>query len=248
MKNSESLSWDSAELKTLLECEAQRLVGVGLSSVQIDNFMVYGRLLAAGNKRLNLSAITEPKEVIRKHFVDSLAALPYLPKKLPSLADVGSGAGLPGLALKIARPQIKLTLIESINKKAAFLKETVDRLALSEVVVCSRRAEEVGQDKLFREQFLVVTARAVAALPVLLELCLPLVVVGGRFVAYKGPGVTDELGAARQALDKLGGEVTEVKEFSLPGGEQRSLVVVTKVSPTPAKYPRPPGRPAKRPL
>jgi 16S rRNA (guanine527-N7)-methyltransferase len=180
--------------------------------------------------------------------VDSLAALPYLPLETEKLVDIGSGAGLPGLALKIVRPRIKVTLIESINKKATFLSQTATRLALTDVTVCPRRAEEVGQDPLFREQFPVATARAVASLAVLLELALPLITVGGRLLAYKGPGLADELAAAQRALAELGGEVAEIQEFSLAGGERRSLAVVAKVAPTPAKYPRPPGRPAKRPL
>ncbi|NLG87106.1 MAG: 16S rRNA (guanine(527)-N(7))-methyltransferase RsmG [Firmicutes bacterium] len=247
VNNKDDLSWAHPKLKAMLVKECQAM-GIELSLEQVNCFLDYGRVLSAENERFNLSAITNPEEIIRKHFVDSLAALPYLPRETTGLADVGSGAGLPGLALKIMRPKMKLTLIESVNKKATFLKQTVAKLALSDVIICPRRAEEVGQDPLFREQFPVATARAVAALAVLLELVLPLVAVGGQFFAYKGPGVAAELAAAQRALKELGGEVTDVKEFSLAGKEQRTLVVVTKVAPTPAKYPRSPGRPAKRPL
>ena len=247
MNNNGDFDWADPGLESLLVKEGQA-VGIELSPQQVELFLTYGRLLTEGNQRFNLSAITNPEEVIRKHFIDSLVALPYLLTETTALADVGSGAGLPGLALKIMRPQMKLTLIESVKKKATFLQKTAEKLALLDVTVCSRRAEEMGQDPLFREQFPVATARAVAALAVLLELALPLVTVGGQFLAYKGPGVADELTAAQRALRELGGEVADVKEFSLAGGERRSLVVVTKVAPTPAKFPRPPGRPAKRPL
>lgn len=240
-------NWFDRELVDLLVGQAAA-VGVNLSVAQTNSLLAYGQEVERENRHFNLSAIVDPQEVIRKHFVDSLAALPYLPPNAKNLADVGSGAGFPGLALKIVRPEIEVTLVESIKKKGNFLRQTAAALGLTGVNVCQRRAEELGQDPDFREKFSLATARAVAGLPVLLEYSLPLVAVGGCFIAYKGPGVSEEMEVAKKALSILGGEVAEVKEFSLAGGEQRSLVLVHKVAPTPGEYPRGPGRPAKRPL
>lgn len=241
------MDWTDPRLGDLLVHEGQA-VGIQLAPSQIEALIAFGEELERQNRRFNLSAIVDPKEVIRKHFVDSLALLPHLPSQAANLVDVGSGAGLPGLALKIARPELEVTLVESVKKKAAFLQETVARLELTGVNVIDRRAEELGQEAQFREQFALATARAVASLPVLLELSLPLLSVGGCFVAYKGPQVAEEIKAGQRALTVLGGELREVKEFALLGGERRTLVLVDKIAPTPAKYPRSPGRPGKRPL
>ncbi|HHV07853.1 MAG TPA: 16S rRNA (guanine(527)-N(7))-methyltransferase RsmG [Firmicutes bacterium] len=247
MSNETMTNWSDPKLAELLADQAED-IGVRLSTNQIKTLLFYGQEFEQANQYMNLSTIVHPEEVIRKHFVDSLTALPYLPAETDKLIDIGSGAGFPGLALKIVCPETEVTLIESIKKKANFLRQTAAALGLTDINVCWRRAEEAGQDQQFREKFSVATARAVAALPVLLELALPLVAVGGWFIAYKGPNVAEEIQVAETALAILGGELAEVKEFSLAGGEQRSLVLVRKAAPTPAKYPRGPGRPAKRPL
>ena len=247
MKNNSDSPWNNPQLAELLVEEGQGL-GLDLKPGQIQQLLLFGRELEKNNRRLNLTAIVEVEEVIRKHIIDSLAALPFLPFKEGKLVDIGSGAGFPGLALKIACPELQVTLVESIKKKAAFLSQTVAKLGLVGIKVSDRRAEELGQDGAFREYFRLATARAVASLPVLLELALPLLEVGGYFIAYKGPEPEEEIDQSQRALILLGGKIKKVKKITLRGGEGRSLVIVKKLSSTPSPYPRRPGRPAKRPL
>lgn len=248
MKAVGSDGWSDPEWAERLTVGAAEL-GIRLTPREVELFQRYGRELAVWNRRINLSAISDAEGVLRKHFLDSLAILPYLPEQAENLADVGSGAGFPGVPLKIARAELEVVLLESVGKKTEFLRHVVRALELSGVTVRQERAEAAGRDPALREAFAVVTGRAVAPLPVLAELALPLVRVGGVFLAPKGPAVQDELKAATRALAVLGGEVESVKEFELPyEAGRRSLVLVRKVAPTPAAYPRPAGRPAKRPL
>ncbi|HKM39652.1 MAG TPA: 16S rRNA (guanine(527)-N(7))-methyltransferase RsmG, partial [bacterium] len=184
MKDNYENQWTNPGLRDLLVQEGQWM-GIDLTSGQIGQLLSFGRELARNNRRFNLSAIVEPTEVIRKHIIDSLAAIPLLPRKDGKLVDIGSGAGFPGLALKIACPKLPVTLVESIKKKAAFLIQTAALLAIAGVTVSDCRAEELGQDAGFRGQYQLATARAVAPLAVLLELALPLLEVGGFFIAYK---------------------------------------------------------------
>jgi len=240
--------WGKPGLRALVKTGAAAL-GVDLSDAAVELLLCYGRELTRWNERVNLTAITEPQAVITKHFLDALSALPYLPAGAVPLVDVGTGGGLPGLALKLARPELELVLLESVGKKAEFLRRAVEALGLSGVRVYQGRAEEAGRDPELREGFAVGTARAVAALPVSAELVLPLVQVGGLFIAFKGPAVQEEVEAAARAFSVLGGKVEAVRELALPGGAgRRALVLVRKVAPTPAAYPRAAGRPAKRPL
>jgi 16S rRNA (guanine527-N7)-methyltransferase len=164
------------------------------------------------------------------------------------LIDIGAGAGFPGLPLKILRPELRLTLVESIAKKAAFLRHIAETLGLADVEVVVARAEVVGRDPAHRERYAVAAARAVAELRVLAEYCLPLCRVGGRFLAPKGSSAGDEVQAALPAIERLGGRLAAVEPVDLPGLEPRTLVVVEKIGPTPPQYPRAPGVPAKRPL
>ncbi|MGI6603757.1 MAG: 16S rRNA (guanine(527)-N(7))-methyltransferase RsmG [Firmicutes bacterium] len=241
-------TWDKKELRERLRAGARSL-GVELSAAQVGMFLRYGQELAAWNERVNLSAIKNPADVITKHFLDSLAVVPYLPFEAENIVDVGSGAGLPGLALKVARPELDVLLVESIGKKVEFLRHVTAVLNLVGVEVVKVRAEELGQNPSYRERYQVGVARAVAMLPVLAELVLPLVKLGGLFIAFKGPDVREELEAAQRAFTLLGGEVEAVHEWKLPGGAgQRSIILVRKVSATPPQYPRAPGRPGKRPL
>lgn len=241
-------AWDRPGLRELLRAGFQEL-GVAINDEVLTLFLRYGRELTRWNERFNLTAITEPEEVIRKHFLDALTALPWLPPGRVRLVDVGSGAGLPGLALKIARPDIEVTLIESVKKKADFLRHAVGLLDLAGVEVRQERAEESGHVLGLREAFAVATGRAVAPLPVLAELALPLVGVGGLFIAYKGARVEEEVNGAGRALALLGGSVAKVVGVSVPGvDEKRTLVLVRKVAPTPAAYPRRAGQPNKKPL
>lgn len=206
--------------------------------------------LSAGSARLNLTAITIPEEIVAKHFLDSLAGLQVIdPAAGKRVIDVGSGAGFPGLPLKIVRPELELTLLESSRKKAGFLEATVRELGLEGVLVAGMRAEEAGRDPAHRGSYHWAVARAVAPVGVLGEYCLPFLRVQGVLVAYKGPAAGDELAKARHALAVLGGVVREVLEFNLPGVEdRRSLVVIEKTAPTPERFPRRAGAAAKRPL
>jgi 16S rRNA (guanine527-N7)-methyltransferase len=225
--------------------------GFELSPEQIEAFEIYYRELVAWNERGNLTSITDYEEVQIKHFLDSLSCLQVLadcPEEM-SCIDIGSGAGFPGLPIKIARPKVVLTLLEATGKKAAFLDHIVERLGLTEVQVLRARAEDLGQDAKYRESFQVALARAVAELAVLVEYALPLLQLDGVFVAQKGSDVQAEVEAAEEAVQILGGRIQEVRPVQWPGLQSpRHLVVVRKVTPTPGKYPRRPGMPAKRPL
>ncbi len=223
--------------------------GVTLSEKQCDNFLLYGDLLREWNEKINLTAITKEEEVIVKHFADSLSLQPYLPAdKAFSLIDVGTGAGFPGIPLKIVNPSMQLTLLDSLDKRIQFLKHVLSSVGASEYTCLHSRAEDAGKNPLYREQFDVCTARAVAKLPVLLEYCLPFVKVGGMFLAMKGSDL-EELKDAGNALKLLGGEIMDCKTFKLYGGEmQRTIVLVKKVRQTPTKFPRKAGKPTKEPL
>ena len=222
-----------------------------LTPAQQQAFDTYSRELMAWNQKVNLTRITAPDEIEVKHFLDSLSLYPYLPDLPPdfSLIDVGSGAGFPGLPLKIVLPQMKLTLLESTGKKTAFLQHLVDLLGLAVVKVVTARAEEAGQQPAHRQQYDVAVARAVAALPVLAEYTLPLVKVGGWVLVQKGRHPADEVKDAANALGILGGKVQQIYPVDVPGlAAERHLVLIRKHKPTPRQYPRRPGLPAKKPI
>jgi 16S rRNA (guanine527-N7)-methyltransferase len=206
-----------------------------------ESFELYLNELIAWNKKFNLTSITGPEAIRQKHFADSLLLLQVLELAGQSVADVGAGAGFPGLPLKLACPGIKLTLIEATRKKVEFLNHLIQTLGLKETTAVWGRAEDYAAAH--RESFDLALARAVAELNVLAEYCLPLVKVGGVFVAYKQVEVEAEVAAAGAALKRLGGRLREIKKFS-----QRSLVIIDKIAPTPAGYPRPAGIAKKKPL
>lgn len=227
-----------------------RLNGWTMESGQIKLLHIYGRMLLEGNRLKNLTSITEEREVWRKHFLDSLLLF-FAVEVSPGaqVVDVGSGAGLPGIVLKIYRQDLQVTLVEASRKKAEFAKRVIGILGLKGIVSLWARAEDLGRRSDFREKFEVAVSRGVAAMSVLLEYCLPLVKVGGKVVAYKGPRADEEVKEAGRALQILGGEIETVWSGRLPeGGEERRLVVIRKVAPTDTKWPRRPGVPEKRPL
>lgn len=223
-------------------------LGVKISQEQAGQFQIYMEALLEWNEKLNLTAITQPEEIIEKHFLDSATVLSSCKiKENGKLLDVGTGAGFPGMPIKILRPDLQVTLLDGSQKRLRFLEDLCERLHLS----CERvhkRAEEAGLDKAMRESFDLVTARAVAPLRILCEYCLPLVKMKGFFVAMKGPGAKEELGESQKALLLLGGNQVEVKTFSLPTAGERNLIVVRKLSFTPKAYPRYGGTIIKHPL
>jgi 16S rRNA (guanine527-N7)-methyltransferase len=222
--------------------------GLVLDQHQLDQFAAYASELRRWNERVNLTAITGEREVVTRHFLDSLRCALSWGVSPHSLVDVGAGAGFPGLPLKILRPELRLTLIESIEKKAAFLRHIAAELGLSDVMVVVARAEAAGRDTAHRGRYDVATARAVAELRVLAEYCLPLCRVGGRFLAHKGSQIDREVADAQAAIAQLGGRIASLEVVDLPEIERRTLVVVEKIAPTPEQYPRAVGVPAKRPL
>jgi 16S rRNA (guanine(527)-N(7))-methyltransferase RsmG len=209
---------------------------------------LYDRVVTA-NQTTNLTRITEPEAFAYRHLLDSLLPTPWIPSG-SRVADIGSGAGFPALPLALARPDIQLTAIESVGKKARFIQETAQAMGLgSRLSVLAERCESLAHQPAHREQYDVVTARAVAALPTLLEWCLPLVKPGGVFLALKGPGIAEELAASQYALEVLQGEVTQiVKTEGLPQLHGSVLVVIQKTGKTPKQYPRGQGKPSKNPL
>ena len=229
---------------------AQNSFGIHLTSSQITALTFYEQELLEWNKKFNLTAIRDTEGIRTKHFLDSMScALAWKDRPPRSLVDVGTGAGFPGIVLKILYPGMALTLMESVGKKASFCQHMVEKLSLEEVTVLTARAEEAGQMPIHREKYDWAVARAVANMPVLAELLLPLVRVGGAMLAQKGEGAPAETQSAEKALKLLGGSLRQLIPVALPGVvEERTLVVVDKVAATPPGYPRRPGLPAKKPL
>jgi 16S rRNA (guanine527-N7)-methyltransferase len=230
--------------------EARRLFGIRLSDWQVAALQTYERELLEWNRRFNLTAIRDVEGIRIKHFLDSFSCVLAWKDNPPRcLVDVGSGAGFPGIPLKILYPSMSLTIIESVGKKARFCAHIVEKLALEKVEVIAARAEEVGHWEAHRERYDWAVARAVATLPVLVEYLLPLTRLGGRVLAQKGEGARLEVHQALRALKILGGEVRQLIPVILPGVvEERCLVVVDKIAAVPPQYPRRTGVPARRPL
>ncbi|CAL8901014.1 16S rRNA (guanine(527)-N(7))-methyltransferase RsmG [Bacillus sp. FSL W8-0645] len=224
--------------------------GMTLSPVQLEQFETYFRMLVEWNEKMNLTSITEKEEVYLKHFYDSISASFFIDfHKLTTICDIGAGAGFPSIPLKICFPHLHVTIVDSLQKRITFLNELAKGLNLQDTTFYHDRAETFGQRKEKRESYDLVTARAVARLSVLSELCLPLVKKEGLFVALKASAADEEMQAGKKAVTVLGGEVVEKHSFVLPLEEsERNIIVIEKKKQTPKKYPRKPGTPNKSPI
>ncbi len=232
--------------------EGAKQLGITLDSLQLKQFELYYHELADWNSRINLTAIVDSEGVQIKHFLDSLTLISVIKDKIASgyrIIDIGSGAGFPGIPLKIAMPDIKMTLLEATAKKVLFLEHIVKKLALNDIEIINRRAEEAAQKPEYREQFDVAVSRAVAELAVLSELTLPFCKTGGCFIAQKKGDLQLEIEQSLKAVEILGGRLSKVEKINLAGlDDERYLVIIDKVMPAPGKYPRRPGIPEKRPI
>lgn len=226
------------------------ILALNLNETAIQLFAHYQMLLQDWNQKFNLTSLTEEKEILIKHFLDSLVCFHFMPRSIAfSLIDIGTGAGFPGIPLKIVNPYIRLTLVDSVQKKVEFCKLLVKELGLSDVEVLHARAEDIGQDNHYREKFDWSVARAVADLSVLAEYMLPLTAVGGFMLAMKGAEVGQEVEKANPAISLLGGEINQIEKIYLPENfGERNLILIKKIKSTPQKYPRKPGKPTKKPL
>ncbi len=223
-------------------------INIELKKEQTEKFYKYMNLLLEWNEKINLTAITEPEEVILKHFVDSLTISKYI-EKGSKLVDMGTGAGFPGIPLKILREDIEITLADSLNKRINFLNEVIKELNLKNIQTVHTRAEEFGKNKKYRESFDIATSRAVANLSTLSEYLIPLVKPNGKVICMKGSEVKEEVEMAKKAIEILGGKIEQEESFNLPNSDmKRNVIIIKKVKNTPAKYPRKPGMPAKEPI
>ena len=237
------------DIKNLLISKAKE-IGVKVSPVQAEQFQIYLDLLLERNTVMNLTAITDPEEAVIKHFVDSLTLLKALEiKKNAKVIDVGTGAGFPGIPLKIMRPDIELTLLDSLNKRINFLNRVIEALELTDIETIHGRAEDFGRNPKYREQFDLCVSRAVANLSTLSEYCVPFVQIGGHFIPYKSGKVQEEMEVSQRAVTLLGGSIVDCLSYNLADTDmERSLVIIEKVKPTKKAYPRKAGKPSKEPL
>lgn len=225
-------------------------LGIDASHEALDKLTVFMKIMLEWNEKINLTAITEEKEVYIKHFLDSATCLStgYIEDGM-RVIDVGTGAGFPGVPLKILKQEIEMTLLDSLNKRISYLNEVLSKLELKKVTAVHARAEEAGSGKAHREAYDVVLSRAVAAMNVLCEYCIPFAKVGGLFLCQKGPDIEEELKEAGTAIKVLGGAVRDVKEYRLPFSDiKHNIIIIEKIAETPTKYPRKPGKPAASPI
>ncbi len=221
---------------------------IEMSDEQRDQFDLLADRLVERNRQVNLTAITDPEEIREKHFADSLAILEWKGlAECRKALDLGTGGGFPGLPIAIVCPQIDVTMMDSVEKKLGFVDEMIGELGLANARTLWERAEEAGRSKDYRETYDLVVSRAVAPLPVLIEYSLPFLRIGGAFVAYKS-NAGKEIDESGRALSELGGTAEEVMDYAVAGGDKRSLIIIRKTQPTPDKYPRRTGKPAKSPL
>lgn len=223
-------------------------INIKLSQIQVERFYCYMKQLISWNQKINLTAITEESEIIEKHFIDSLTINKYIDKDA-KLIDVGTGAGFPGVPIKIVRDDIEITLLDALNKRLNFLNEIINENKLEGINTVHYRAEEAGKIKDYREKFDIATSRAVAQLNILTEYLLPFVKIGGKCICMKGSNIKEELERSKKSIEILGGRIEAVDEFYLPNSDiSRSIIVIKKIKTTPAKYPRKAGTPGKEPI
>lgn len=228
--------------------EMQKKLTIKLSVEQLEKFYSYMSLLLEWNEKMNLTAITEPNEIILKHFVDSLTILNEINNN-SKVVDVGTGAGFPGIPLSIANESLKITLVDSLNKRLIFLQEVIDKLELKNIEIVHSRAEDFGQNKKYRESFDIATSRAVANLSTLSEYLIPLVKISGKCICMKASDVEEEINQAKNAINVLGGTIEKIEEFKLPESDiGRTIIIINKQKQTPNKYPRKAGTPSKEPI
>lgn len=226
--------------------EESEKIGIKLPDEQLNEFYEYMQLLLEWNEKMNLTAITEPEEVIKKHFVDSITIKKYI-KEESILIDVGTGAGFPGIPLKIVDKSIKLTLLDSLNKRINFLNEIIEKLNLKETKTIHSRAEEYAKNEV-RESYDVAVSRAVADLPILLEYLMPYVKLNGICICMKGPKAQEELERSKKAINILGGKLEKVEKITIDEEMERNIIIIRKIKNTPNKYPRKAGIPTKNPI
>lgn len=236
-------------MKQILDKKLRDL-SIELNDDQKEQFIHFYKLLVEWNKVMNLTAITEPDEVVEKHFIDSLSIIKAVEMKdIHTLIDIGTGAGFPGIPLKIAFPNIEITLLDSLNKRVKFLNTVIDELKLEKISALHGRAEDFAKKDDYREKYDICVSRAVANLSTLSEYCLPYVKIGGMFVPYKSGEIDEELNNSKKAVQILGGNIADVVKFQLPGTDiGRSFIRINKTKNTPKKYPRKAGLPSKEPL
>ena len=228
--------------------EKVKKIGIELKEEQLEKFYLYMNILLEWNEKINLTAITNEEEIILKHFVDSLTINKYI-EEGKSIIDVGTGAGFPGIPIKILREDLKVTLLDSLNKRINFLNEVIEKLDLKNIECIHGRAEEFGKNKNYREKYDFATSRAVANMSTLSEYLIPFVKVGGKVLAMKGDKAEEELEEAKKAIKLLGGKVENIDNFYLPDSDiKRSIIIIKKIEKTERKFPRKPGMPAKEPI
>ena len=228
--------------------ELSKSLDIELDDIQINKFYEYMNLLLEWNEKINLTAIAEKEDIILKHFIDSITIFKYL-KDNDKIIDVGTGAGFPGIPISILNDNIKITLLDSLNKRVMFLNEVIEKLKLKNIEAIHSRAEELGHNRIHREQYDVVVSRAVANMTTLTEYLLPFVKINGRCICMKGPDYEEELKDAEFAINELGGKIERIEKIILPNSDiERNLIIIKKINQTKNKYPRKAGTPSKEPL
>lgn len=238
---------EKKEFKEILTEKANK-IGITLKENQIEKFFIYMEQLLIWNEKINLTAITEPEEIILKHFIDSITISKYI-RENSKIVDVGTGAGFPGIPLKIIRSDLEVVLLDSLNKRINFLNEIIEKLDLKKTEAVHSRVEEFAKNTVNREKFDCSTSRAVANMATLSEYLIPLVKIGGKSICMKGSNIQEELEQSRNAINVLGGKIEMIDSFKLPDTSyERNIVIIDKIKSTPLKYPRKAGTPAREPI